>query len=167
MSDGQSGRRAVEESRQQGTPIQCQASRSRGQSRGRGGACRWSRGRVHRQRRRKSRGQEVERYHAHTSLFSGDCPVPGIRKGAEPPKGLHLCALNPGGIIETLDGARIRFDGKGYGLSSPEKYRVSMTVAFATDDPRYQWLTPILGAMEGEFDSKAGTATWNVYLPRS
>ena len=22
-----------------------------------------------------------------TSMFSGDCPVPGIRKGAEPPKG--------------------------------------------------------------------------------
>jgi hypothetical protein len=102
-----------------------------------------------------------------TSMFSGDCPVPGIRKGAEPPKGLHLCTLNPGGIIETQDGARIRFDGKGYGLSSPEKYRVSMTIAFATDDPRYQWLTPMLGAMEGEFDLKAGTAIWNVYLPRS
>ena len=102
-----------------------------------------------------------------TSMFSGDCPVPGIRKGAEPPKGLHLCTLNPGGIIETQDGARIRFDGKGYGLSSPEKYRVSMTVAFATDDPRYQWLTPMLGTMEGEFDLKANTATWNVYLPRS
>jgi hypothetical protein len=102
-----------------------------------------------------------------TSVFSGDCPVPGIRKGAEPPKGLHLCTLNPGGIIETQDGARIRFDGKGYGLSSPEKYRVSMTIAFATDDPRYQWLTPMLGAMEGEFDLKAGTAIWNVYLPRS
>lgn len=102
-----------------------------------------------------------------TSMFSGDCPVPGIRKGAEPPKGLHLCTLNPGGIIETQDGARIRFDGKGYGLSSPEKYRVSMTIAFATDDPRYQWLTPMLGAMEGEFNVNAGTATWNVYLPRS
>jgi hypothetical protein len=44
---------------------------------------------------------------------------------------------------------------------------VSMTIAFATDDPRYQWLTPMLGAMEGEFDLKAGTAIWNVYLPRS
>lgn len=102
-----------------------------------------------------------------TSMFSGDCPVPGISKGAEPPKGLHLCTLNPGGIIETQDGAPIRFDGKGYWLSSPQKYRVSMTIAFATDDPRSQWLTPLLGAMEGEFDEKAGTAIWNVYLPRS
>jgi hypothetical protein len=101
------------------------------------------------------------------SMFSGDCPVPGMRRGAEPPKGLHLCTVNPGGIIETQDGARIRFDGKGYGLFSPEKYRVSMTMAFATDDHRYQWLTPMLGAMEGEVDLKAGTATWNVYLRRS
>jgi hypothetical protein len=102
-----------------------------------------------------------------TSMFSGNCPVPGIRKGEEPPKGLHLCTLNPGGIIETQDGARIRFDGKGYGLDSPQKYRVSMRMAFATDDPRYQWLTPLLGAMEGEFDLKTGDATWHVYLPRS
>jgi hypothetical protein len=102
-----------------------------------------------------------------TSMFSGNCPVPGMRKGAEAPKGLHLCTLNPGGIIETQDGARIHFDGKGYGMFSPEKYRVSMTMAFATDDPRYQWLTPMLGAMEGEFDVKTGTAIWNVYLPRS
>jgi hypothetical protein len=102
-----------------------------------------------------------------TNMFSGNCPVPGMRKGAEPPKELHLCTLNPGGIIETQDGARIRFDGKGYGMFSPEKYRMSMTMAFATDDPRYQWLTPRLGAMEGEFDLKAGSATWNVYLPRS
>ncbi len=33
-----------------------------------------------------------------TSMFSGDCPVPGLRKGAELPKGLHLCTVNPGGI---------------------------------------------------------------------
>jgi hypothetical protein len=102
-----------------------------------------------------------------TSMFSGNCPVPGMRKGEGPPKGLHLCTVNPGGIIETQDGARIRFDGKGYGLFSPQKYRVSMTMAFATDDSRYQWLTPLLGAMEGEVDLKAGAATWNVYLPRS
>src|SRR5262249_14257779 len=102
-----------------------------------------------------------------TSMFTADCLVPGMRKGAEPPKGLHLCTLNPGGIIETQDGARIHFDGKGYGMFSPEKYRVSMTVAFATDDPRYQWLTPLLGVMEGEYIVKAGTSIWNVYLPRS
>src|SRR5258708_38769788 len=102
-----------------------------------------------------------------SSMFSGDCPVPGIRKGAEPPKDLHLCTLNPGGIIETQYGARIRFDGKGYGLSSPEKNRVSMTVAFATDDPRYQWLTPMLGAMEGEFKLIANTAACHVDLLRS
>src|SRR6266851_8904892 len=100
-----------------------------------------------------------------TSMFSGDCPVPGIRKGAEPPKGLHLCTLNPGGIIETRDGARIRFDGKGYGLRTPEKYHTSMTLVFGTEDARYTWLTHVLGAMEGEFDEKTGRAVWHVYVP--
>jgi hypothetical protein len=52
-----------------------------------------------------------------TSMFSGDCPVPEIRKGEELRKSLYICTVNPGGIIETQDGARIRFDWKGYGLS--------------------------------------------------
>ena len=73
--------------------------------------------------------------------------------------------MNPVGFIKTPDGARIRFDGRGYGLRSRERYRTSLTLVFATEDTRYAWLTKVLGVMEGEFDEKAGRATWDVYVP--
>jgi hypothetical protein len=73
--------------------------------------------------------------------------------------------MNPVGFIETSDGARIRFDGRGYGVRSSEKYRTSLTLIFGTDDARYAWLTMTIGVMEGEFDEKAGRAIWNVYVP--
>jgi hypothetical protein len=59
----------------------------------------------------------------------------------------------------------IEFDGNGYGLRSPERYRVSMTVAFRTDDARYAWLNTLLGVMEGDFNEKSGSAAWRVYVP--
>ena len=55
------------------------------------------------------------------SLWSGNCLYPLVRSGQSVPEGLHLCTINPAGFIETLDGARIRFDGRGYGLRSSEK----------------------------------------------
>ncbi len=99
------------------------------------------------------------------SLWSGNCAYPLVRKGQAIPDGMHLCTINPVGFIETPDGARIRFDGRGYGLRSPEKYRTSLTMVFGTEDARYTWLTKSLGVMEGEFDEKAGRAVWKVYLP--
>jgi hypothetical protein len=42
------------------------------------------------------------------SLYAGDCLYLRIRKGEAVPDELHLCTLNPGGFIETQDGARIR-----------------------------------------------------------
>lgn len=99
------------------------------------------------------------------SLWAGNCAYPLVRKGQNIPDALHLCTMNPAGFIETPDGARIRFDGRGYGLRSPESYRTSMTLVFGTEDARYAWLTKVLGVMEGEFDEKAGRATWEVYVP--
>jgi hypothetical protein len=99
------------------------------------------------------------------SLWSGSCVYPLVRQGEAIPDGLHLCTMNPTGFIDTTDGARIRFDGRGYGLRSPEKYRTSLTMAFGTEDARYTWLTKTLGVMEGEFDEKAGRATWTVHVP--
>ena len=99
------------------------------------------------------------------SLWAGDCVYPLVRQGQNIPDGLHLCTMNPVGFIETPDGARIRFDGRGYGLRSPESYRTSLTMVFSTEDDRYAWLTKVLGVMEGEFDEKAGRATWDVYVP--
>jgi hypothetical protein len=81
------------------------------------------------------------------------------------PEGLHLCTINPAGFIETQDGARIRFDGRGYGLRGPEIYQTNLTLVFSTEDARYIWLTKLLGVMEGEFDEKAGRTSWNVYVP--
>jgi hypothetical protein len=52
------------------------------------------------------------------SLWSGNCVYPVVRSGQSVPEGLHLCPLNPAGFVETQDGARIRFDGIGYGLRS-------------------------------------------------
>jgi hypothetical protein len=99
------------------------------------------------------------------SLWSGDCLYPFVRSGQSVPDGLHLCTMNPTGFIETQDGARIRFDGRGYGLRSPKKYKTSLTLVFGTEDARYTWLTKTLGVMEGEFDEKTGRALWNVYVP--
>ncbi len=99
------------------------------------------------------------------SLWAGNCVYPLVRQSQIIPDGLHLCTMNPAGFIETPDGARIRFDGRGYGLRSPERYRTSLTLVFGTEDARYVWLTKVLGVMEGEFDEKAGRATWEVFVP--
>jgi hypothetical protein len=99
------------------------------------------------------------------SFYSGNCLYPRIRRGETVPDALNLCTLNPGGYIESDDGARIDFDGNGYGLRSPERYRVSMTMAFRTVDARYVWLNRVLGLMNGDFDEKTGRATWHVYVP--
>ncbi len=55
------------------------------------------------------------------SLWTGNCVYPAIRKGQAIPEGLHLCTMDPGGLIQTSDGGRIRFDGRGYGLRAPDK----------------------------------------------
>jgi hypothetical protein len=99
------------------------------------------------------------------SLFSENCVYPAARAGQAVPAGLHLCTMNPGGFIETSDGARIRFEGRGYGLRTAERYRTGLTLVFTTEDTRYAWLTPLLGLVDGEFDESAGRATWNVYVP--
>ena len=99
------------------------------------------------------------------SFYSGNCLYPQIRRGEPVPDHLHLCSINPGGYIESDAGARIAFDGKGSGSRSPERYRVSMTMAFRTDDARYDWLNRVLGVMEGDFDEKSGRSVWHVYVP--
>lgn len=98
------------------------------------------------------------------SLWARDCVYPAIRDGAIIPDGLHLCTMDAGGLIETPDGATISFSGRGYGLRSPDKYRTSLTLAFATDHTSYAWLQPLPGLMSGEFDETSGRAMWNVYL---
>jgi hypothetical protein len=99
------------------------------------------------------------------SMWSGNCLYPLVRNEQPVPDGLHLCTINPAGFIETQDGARIRFDGRGYGLRSSDKYQTNLTLVFGTEDVRYEWLTKVVAVMDGEFDEKTGRATWNVYVP--
>lgn len=99
------------------------------------------------------------------SLFAGECLYPLIRSGQTVPDDLHLCTLNPGGFIDTHDGARLRFDGRGYGLRSRERYLLSATLTFGTDAPEYGWLTKVLAVMEGDFDERAGRAIWQIFVP--
>src|SRR5215471_21321843 len=50
------------------------------------------------------------------STYAGNCAYVFVRAGLEPPPGQHLCTVHPAGIIETLDGAEVWFDARGYGL---------------------------------------------------
>ncbi len=99
------------------------------------------------------------------SLYAGDCLYPLIRSGQAVPDELHLCTLTLGGFIETHDGARLRFDGRGYGLRNAVRYLWSATLAFRTESAEYEWLTTALAVMEGDFDEKAGRAVLNVFVP--
>lgn len=42
---------------------------------------------------------------------------------------------------------------------------MSVILTFATDSRTYEWLTHVLAVMEGDFDEKAGSALWRVYVP--
>ncbi len=96
-----------------------------------------------------------------TSESPADAVVP-----PEGREGVYLGSGDGSATGERVDdGARIAFDAKGYGLRSPERYRLSMTMAFRTDDARYDWLNRVLGVMEGDFDEKTGRAAWHVYVP--
>ena len=82
----------------------------------------------------------------------------------------HLCTANPGGVIETDDGAEIWFNAKGYGLrgadaSHPHMWRLTMGIQFKTADERYQWMNTTLGVLVSEFDESVGRAHWWIYAP--
>jgi Protein of unknown function (DUF3237) len=105
------------------------------------------------------------------SFFAEDCAYLQVQAGIEPAPGQHLCYENDGGVIETKDGAKIVFDTKGYGLrgadaATPWKWRLAMAVQFSTKDERYRWLNTSFGFWEGEFDEKAGRASYRGYLGR-
>jgi hypothetical protein len=56
----------------------------------------------------------------HFSFYTAECRFdPGfvLSAGLDLKRvGNHVCKINPGGVIETADGARIQFDVKGFGL---------------------------------------------------
>jgi hypothetical protein len=104
------------------------------------------------------------------ALYSGNCAYVFVQAGIEPPPGQHLCTVNPGGVIETDDGAEIWFDAKGYGLrgadaTKPHMWTLTMAVQFKTANERYAWLNNILGVLVSRFDEASGSALWQVHIP--
>lgn len=103
------------------------------------------------------------------SFYAADCSYLLVLEGREVPPGKHLCRANPGGFIETADGATIRFDARGYGLRGfdpdrPHLWRLTMALQFRTEDERYAWLDGGLGVWEGEFDETTRTSVYRALL---
>lgn len=102
------------------------------------------------------------------SMFSADCAYLLVKAGVTPSPGQHLCTTNPGGVIETDDGAQIWFDARGHGLrgydaSRPHLWHLTMALQFSTTDERYRWLNTTLGVWEGEFDENTAQAHYWAY----
>ncbi len=102
------------------------------------------------------------------SMYSADCAYLLVKAGIQPEPGQHICTTNPGGVIETEDGAQIWFDAKGYGLRGydkdhPNLWRLTMALQFSTQDARYTWLNTTLGVWEGQFDEQTGRAHYRAY----
>jgi len=78
------------------------------------------------------------------------------------------CHLNVAGMIDTDDGAEIRFDSQGFALPSlgtrAGAWKVASAVRFAAADARYRWLEEAPAIWEGEFDATTATAHYRAYL---
>jgi len=119
----------------------------------------------------KVRGKRI-RGTIRVTFYSAECVFPQVLAGKPVDPGLHVCKENPGGFIETDDGALIEIDGKGFGMRGfdprePQRWRLMMGIRFATTDEGYRWLNGTLGLWEGIFDEKDGRAFYRVYVPRS
>lgn len=106
------------------------------------------------------------------TFYSAECVFPQVLAGNPVDPGLHVCKENPGGFIETDDGALIELEGKGFGVrgfdpKAPERWRLMMGIRFASMDARYRWLNGTLGLWEGVFDEKDGRAFYRVYVSGS
>jgi hypothetical protein len=80
----------------------------------------------------------------------------------------NLCRSNLIGVIETHNGAQIRFDSRGFfikpDLSRPNQWITSASVYFYTEDQRYEWLNIGLAVWEGEFDMGTYQHHYQVYF---
>jgi hypothetical protein len=76
------------------------------------------------------------------------------------------CRLNVAGMIETDDGAEIRFDSQGFAVppAGVGAWKVASAVRFAVNDSRYRWLEAAPAIWAGEFDAANATARYRAYL---
>ena len=103
------------------------------------------------------------------SYYAENCAYLLVKAGQQPSPGLHLCRSGPLGIIETDDGAQIRFDAEGFGLrgynsSEPHKWTLTHSLQFHTDDKRYNWLNSTLGVWQGQFDETTRKAFYQAFI---
>ena len=85
--------------------------------------------------------------------------------------GEQLCSSNINGVIETEDGAHIRFDTMGFfrvpDKTQPQLWATSAAVHFETNDDRYAWLNDVLGVWEGTFDMDSYRHHYQVYARKT
>jgi hypothetical protein len=78
----------------------------------------------------------------------------------------HVCRINPGGVIDTDDGAAIRFDVKGFGLRLERRapyWSLTGGVRLVTGHEHYRWVNDVVGVWEGEFNEATGVARYRVH----
>lgn len=78
-----------------------------------------------------------------------------------------VCLTNFAGLLQTEDGATIRFDARGHGKvpdpQKPKEWVMVYGVKFDTEDERYNWLNATLGVWEGEFSMETYQHHYRVY----
>jgi hypothetical protein len=108
-----------------------------------------------------------------TLLGSGDGAVHGPKLTGtlewtlfEQP-GSTVCRMAPVARITTGGGARIRFEGRGYGTRPSQNdptRRVAATLYVTTGDSGYSWLDGALALWEGEFNEVTHRARYTAFL---
>jgi len=81
--------------------------------------------------------------------------------------GSTMCPMAPVARITTGDGARIRFEGRGYATrpsQSDPVWRVAATLYLTTGDSRYSWLDGALALWEGEFNEVTHRAQYTAFI---
>ncbi len=82
-------------------------------------------------------------------------------------QGQQVCESNLFGRIRTHDEALIEFDSLGFfrrhRSGDPQQWTTSAAVRFQTEDPRYGWLTELLGVWHGEFDMQTYRHRYQVW----
>ena len=81
----------------------------------------------------------------------------------------HVCALQVPGVIQTHDGALIKFEGREFAMplsDGSQQWRVAGVLRFKTDDRRYTWLNDTFALTSGTFDYESGMARWTAFVPR-
>ena len=77
------------------------------------------------------------------------------------------CRLIITGVIDTDDGAHIRFESQGFALplTLGATWAVAAAVRFTTDDQRYVWVQSMPATWQGEFDEATATARYRAFRP--